>query len=134
MTGEEDGAGAEPIGVTVLIELLDGAARPARGPAGGLTECVRCRKRVVSPVCEQEVDERSWWLRLRCRACGFAREVVITDREADELASELDSAEVEIELALERLRLGRLPEEVSRLEAAFSLPAALPHRRGPRST
>jgi hypothetical protein len=74
----------------------------------------------VVPVCYEERDAVSWWMRLRCGGCGFVRELVASDEAAQDLADELEAAREEILIALERLRLGRVPEQVGALEHALA--------------
>jgi hypothetical protein len=44
----------------------------------------------MNPVSWYELDESTWWLRLRCGACGFVREVEASNEQAEQLDADLD--------------------------------------------
>ena len=57
----------------------------------------------MNPVRWHDLDESTWWIRLRCGACGFVREVEASNEEASRLDADLDRGLIEIAGAVERL-------------------------------
>jgi hypothetical protein len=77
-----------------------------RGPR--LTDCLACGSSVVNPVDWHTHDESRWWVLLRCGECGWSREAIITDAEAEQLERDLEPglrkiAKAEAKLDRERM-------------------------------
>jgi hypothetical protein len=51
--------------------------------------CSACGAHVVNPVDWHESGDSAWWVRLRCGACAWTREDVISDEEAHRLERDL---------------------------------------------
>jgi hypothetical protein len=82
--------------------------RRVRGPLGAkrdtaLIACEVCRSRTVNPVDWREHDATRWWVVLRCGACAWSREAVITDAEAQQLERDLEPGLRDIAMLAERL-------------------------------
>jgi hypothetical protein len=84
---------------------IRGPLLPIPGAHSRLTSCDACGSRIVNPVAWHEHDESHRWVRLRCGACAWSREVIITDADAKHL--ELDLAEGLEEIATTVARLDR---------------------------
>ena len=76
-------------------------------------------RRVVNPVDWHESDESHWWVRLRCGACGWSREVIITDDEAKRLERDLAPGLREIETTVAGLDRERMLQEAEIFIAAL---------------
>lgn len=50
----------------------------------------------MNPVNWHDLDESTWWMRLRCGACGFVREVEASNEQANRLDADLDRGLVAI--------------------------------------
>ena len=87
----------------------------------GLNECERCLARVVVPVQWHADDDEHWWIRLRCGACGFVRDVVVTDEVARRFDREIERGVAEIAAVLRRLERARMAAEVEALAQALRL-------------
>jgi hypothetical protein len=88
---------------------------------GGLNECERCLTPVVVPVQWHADDAEHWWIRLRCGACGFVRDVVVTDEVARRFDREVERGMREIAAVLRRLERARMAAEVEALTQALRL-------------
>jgi hypothetical protein len=76
-----------------------------------LIVCAVCGASVVNPVDWAETDETHWWVRLRCGACAWAREAIITDVEAKHFERDLDRGLGEIARVADRLDRERMVRE-----------------------
>jgi signal transduction histidine kinase len=76
---------------------------------------------MVAPVRWEEASDSTWWMRLRCGACGFAVDTVVDDDDADAFDRELgrQTREIAAELAASERR--RMAEELHALSVAFEL-------------
>jgi hypothetical protein len=70
----------------------------------------------MNPVRWHDLDESTWWIRLRCGACGYVREVEASNEEARRLDADLDRGLNEIAAALARLDRA----EMAAMSDAFS--------------
>jgi hypothetical protein len=75
----------------------------------------------VHPVEWSPNDGGTWWMLLRCGACGATREEIVPDEEAERYDRELDSAEHRMRLAAERLSKELLEEQADRFATALEL-------------
>ena len=91
--------------------------RRLRGPESGerrpkrLIVCGACGKHLVNPVDWHEADASSWWVRLRCGACGWTREDVISDEDAKQLEWDLAPGIRAIKKAVAKLDRERMERE-----------------------
>jgi hypothetical protein len=69
----------------------------------------------MNPVSWHDVDEPTWWMRLRCGACGFVRELEASNEEAQRLDADLDRG-----LAAIAAAVSKLDREMAALSDAFS--------------
>jgi hypothetical protein len=103
------------LGAEVLVlPYRDG--EPARTR---LIRCGACGARLVNPVDWHESDRSDWWVRLRCGACGWSREVVVGDEDAKQLERDLKPGMREIASAVDRLDRERMLREVDAFTAAL---------------
>jgi hypothetical protein len=66
-------------------------------------DCPSCGWDLVNPVSWNDVDESTWWMRLRCGACGFVREVETSNEEAQRFDADLDRGLAAIAAAVAKL-------------------------------
>ncbi len=78
-------------------------ATPVPAARAGLATCPRCAADMVCPMEWHEIDDERWSMWLRCGQCGFAREEVATNEQADELDGVLRAHRAMIERALAEL-------------------------------
>jgi hypothetical protein len=86
-----------------------------------LSDCSECGAGFVHPVEWSPNDGDTWWMLLRCGACGSSREATVPDEEAERYDRELDLAEHRMRLAAERLSRERLEEQADRFATALEL-------------
>jgi hypothetical protein len=86
-----------------------------------LSDCSECGAGFVHPVEWSPNDGGTWWMLLRCGACGSSREATVPDEEAERYDRELDLAEYRMRLAAERLSRERLEEQADRFATALEL-------------
>jgi hypothetical protein len=86
-----------------------------------LSDCSECGADFVHPVEWSPNDGGSWWMLLRCGACGASREEIVSDEAAERYDRELDSAGYRMRLAAERLSKERLEEQADRFATALEL-------------
>jgi hypothetical protein len=86
-----------------------------------LAECTACGADFVHPVEWSPKDGDSWWMLLRCGACGASREETVPDAEAERYDRELDRAEAGMRRAAERLSRERLAEQADSFATALEL-------------
>jgi len=55
---------------------------PTARAGAALRLCALCRSDCVVPVDHRVADDDHWWMRLRCGECGSARELTVTNDEA----------------------------------------------------
>lgn len=65
--------------------------------------CPSCGLSLMNPVSWHDVDESTWWMRLRCGACGFVREAKASNEEAQQLDADLDRGLAAIAAAVAKL-------------------------------
>jgi hypothetical protein len=86
-----------------------------------LSDCSACGADFVHPVEWSPNDEETWWMLLRCGACGDSREATVPDAEAEAYDRELDLAEHHMRRAAERLNRERLEEQARSFSTALRL-------------
>jgi transcription elongation factor Elf1 len=86
-----------------------------------LADCTACGADFVHPVDWRPLDSNSWWMLLRCGACGASREETVPNAEADRYDRELDLAEHRMRRAAERLSQERLAEQADSFATALEL-------------
>ena len=69
---------------------LRGLAGPTYPHSSQLVYCPSCGLDFVNPVRWHPLDESTWWVRLRCGACGLVREVEASNAQVDRLDADLD--------------------------------------------
>jgi uncharacterized Zn finger protein len=90
-------------------------------PRATLAECAACGSDFVHPVEWSPNDTPTWWMLLRCGACGETREATVPDAEAERYDQELDRAEHLMRRAAERLNRERLAEQADSFATALEL-------------
>ena len=97
----------EPGRMNLRIRKLLASLRYVAGPTypkfDRLVDCPSCGSDVMNPVRWHELDESTWWIRLRCGECGFVREVEATNEEAERLDADLIRGISEIAQAVAKL-------------------------------
>jgi hypothetical protein len=88
---------------TKILKFLRRLAGPTYPDSAQLIDCTSCGSDVVNPVRWRALDDSTWWVRLRCGACGVVREVEATNDEAARLDADLDRGVTEIAAAVARL-------------------------------
>ena len=86
-----------------------------------LSDCSDCGAHFVHPVEWSPNDGGTWWMLLRCGACGTSREETVSDEEAERYDSELDMAEYRMRRAADRLSKERLEEQADSFATALEL-------------
>jgi hypothetical protein len=86
-----------------------------------LADCTACGADFVYPVEWSPNDAHTWWMLLRCGACGETREETVPDAEAERYDEELDRVEHHMRRAAERLSRERLAEQADSFATALSL-------------
>jgi hypothetical protein len=86
-----------------------------------LSDCRECGADFVHPVEWSPNDGGTWWMLLRCGACGSSREEIVPDEVAERYDRELDMAEHRMRLAAERLSRELLEEQADRFATALEL-------------
>lgn len=90
-------------------------------PDADLTICRSCRADCVIPTAWMPQPDSSWWMYLRCGACGASRDVVVPDSAAQRYDADLDRGTHEIAAALRRLEREQMAEEADALATALRL-------------
>jgi hypothetical protein len=90
-------------------------------PRRSLADCTSCGADYVYPVEWSPHDEESWWMLLRCGACGASREETVSDQEAEIYDRELDRAEHRMRREADRLSRERLVEQAESFATALEL-------------
>ena len=101
-------AGVMPRNPSQLLELFRRLAGSTDPMPARLIDCERCGSAFVNPMSWDERGETHWWIRLRCGECGFAREVEVTEDEAERFEGDLDRTAKAIVMNLTRLEHERL--------------------------
>jgi hypothetical protein len=86
-----------------------------------LVDCTACGADFVYPVEWSPADAHTWWMLLRCGACGETREETVPDAEAERFDEELDRAEHHMRRTAERLSRERLAEQADSFATALRL-------------
>jgi hypothetical protein len=86
-----------------------------------LSDCSECGADFVHPVEWSPNDGDSWWMLLRCGACGTSREETVPDEEAERYDRELDLAEHRMRSAADRLSKELLEEQAESFATALRL-------------
>jgi formate dehydrogenase assembly factor FdhD len=86
-----------------------------------LADCTACGADFVHPVEWSPHDEKHWWMRLRCGACGRQSEETVPDAVAELYDQELDLAQFRIRRAADRLSSERLAEQAEAFATALRL-------------
>lgn len=86
-----------------------------------LADCTACGANYVHPVEWSPHDGKSWWMLLRCGACGASREQTVSDSEAELYDRELDQAEHAMRRAADRLSRERLADQAESFATALEL-------------
>jgi hypothetical protein len=90
-------------------------------PRRSLADCTACGANYVHPVEWSPHDDESWWMLLRCGACGASREETVSDLDAEIYDRELDQAERRMRGAADRLSQERLAEQADSFVTALEL-------------
>jgi hypothetical protein len=90
-------------------------------PRRTLADCIVCGADYVHPVEWSPNDGQSWWMLLRCGACGASREETVSDSDAELYDRELDRAENRMRRAADRISHERLAEEADSFATALEL-------------
>jgi uncharacterized Zn finger protein len=86
-----------------------------------LADCSACGADFVHPVEWSPNDGGTWWMLLRCGACGTSREETVPDAEAERYDRELDLAENRMRRAADRLSKERLEHQADTFATALEL-------------
>jgi hypothetical protein len=86
-----------------------------------LSDCSDCGADFVHPVEWSPNDGGTWWMLLRCGACGATREETVPDAEAERYARELDLAEHRMRRAADRLSTELLEHQADAFATALEL-------------
>jgi hypothetical protein len=86
-----------------------------------LSDCSECGADFVHPVEWAPNDGGTWWMVLRCGACGTSREETVLDQEAARYDRDLDMAEHRMRCAADRLSRELLEEEADSFATALRL-------------
>jgi hypothetical protein len=86
-----------------------------------LVDCSACGADFVHPVEWSPNDGGTWWMLLRCGACGTSREETVPDAEAERYDRELDLAEYRMRRAADRLSKERLEHQADTFATALEL-------------
>lgn len=78
-----------------------------------------CGEDFVNPVVWEAIDERSWWMLLRCGACDTWREVTVANHEATRFDAELNRRRDVLARALRHLDHQRMALEVEAMIGAL---------------
>ncbi len=90
--------------LTSWLRRLRRHAADASADAAGLVECEWCGRDYANPVAWRRSDDRQWWIRIRCGACEFVRDVVVDDATARRFDRELEDGMRLIADDLSRIR------------------------------
>lgn len=93
--------------------------RPGAAAGGGLAVCPSCRSDYVVPVDHRVADDDHWWIRLRCGECGNARDVTVTNDEAQRYDCALSKGMAVITRVADELDRESMEHELARLIAAL---------------
>jgi hypothetical protein len=86
-----------------------------------LADCSACGADFVHPLEWRPNEGGTWWMLLRCGACGTSREETVPDAEAERYDRELDRAEYRMRRAAERLSKERLEKQAESFATALRL-------------
>lgn len=86
-----------------------------------LSDCSDCGADFVHPVEWRPNDGGTWWMLLRCGACGATREETVPDAEAERYDRELDMAEHRMRRAADRLSTELLEHQADAFATALEL-------------
>jgi hypothetical protein len=86
-----------------------------------LADCSACGADFVHPVEWSPNDGGTWWMLLRCGACGTSREETVPDEEAERYDRELDLAEHRMRRAADELGKELLEEQADSFVTALRL-------------
>jgi hypothetical protein len=86
-----------------------------------LSDCSECGADFVHPVEWSPNDGGTWWMLLRCGACGTSREETVPDEEAERYDRQLDLAEHRMRRAADRLGKELLEEQADSFVTALRL-------------
>jgi hypothetical protein len=92
-----------------------------KGRRATLADCSACGADFVHPVEWSPNDGGTWWMLLRCGACGTSREETVPDAEAERYDRELDLAEHRMRRAADRLSKERLEHQADTFATALEL-------------
>jgi hypothetical protein len=93
--------------------------RPPPEPDARLIVCADCGNHLVNPVDWHEADESSWWVRLRCGACGRTREGLFSDADVHRLERDLAPGVRAINEEVAKLDRERMEREADTFSAAL---------------
>jgi hypothetical protein len=102
-----------------LLMFLRRLAGPAYPPFDRLVQCSSCGADLMNPVRWHDVDALTWWIRLRCGACGAVREVEASNAEARQLEADLDLGLARIAAAVVELDRGEMAVAADALVSAL---------------
>jgi transcription elongation factor Elf1 len=86
-----------------------------------LADCSSCGADFVHPVEWSPNDGGTWWMLLRCGACGTSREETVPDGEAERYDHALDEAEHRIRCAADKLSQEQLEDQAESFATALEL-------------
>jgi flavoprotein len=84
-----------------------------------LETCAMCSADFVNPVDWEPVDDKQWWMLLRCGACDTWREVTVPNAVAARFDLELDRRLDVVRRAFDRLERTRMSAEVETMIEAL---------------
>jgi hypothetical protein len=84
-----------------------------------LQRCPECGADSVHPVDREPFGDAHWWMTLRCGACWNWSEVLVDDNAAQRFDRALDSAQGQMVVAADRMRLESMSAQAERLAVAL---------------
>ncbi len=84
-----------------------------------LEHCLACGRDFVNPVQWESVDDRSWWMLLRCGECETWREVTVSNAVAQRFDGELDRRLDVIARAWHKIDRRRMASEMEAIIGAL---------------
>jgi hypothetical protein len=94
--------------------------RPFRRCNSWLRRCPMCRSTFVVPVDFHVVDEERWWIRLRCGECERARDVTLSNEEAQRYERELDRSVAKLRKLVRAVDREAMEQELTTLVSALA--------------
>jgi hypothetical protein len=102
-----------------VLLWLAGPIYPLPAVSTRLIDCPRCGLDFVNPVRWEPQGETHWWMRLRCGHCGFVREAIVPNDDAEQFSAELDQGTFAIADAVARSDRARMLADAEVLSSAL---------------